>query len=146
MRPDIYEFITETRAIFTDRLNTFLESKGLEAVTILDSGLKILKKAKSLAVYPTSGSGSTTEESASSATFRFTVDFFCNRNGTEGGMEEVERYYSALFAFLASNCFGEYSFVSDSVLIRMDENEAFNGCSFLVESRITTYMDFADYL
>lgn len=145
MTPDLYEYIAEIRQIFSEKLNTYLTSKGLDEVTILYSGLKIMKKSKSLAVYPTSASGSTTEEESNSSIFRFTVDFYCNASATENGLTEVEKYYAYIYAFLISTCFGEYSSVPDSVLIRMDEQAPFNGCSFLVESRIVTYTDFDDF-
>jgi hypothetical protein len=145
MTPDLYEFITEVRQTFTDNLNTFLVSKGMSEVNLLFSGLKISKKPRSLAVYPTSASGSTTGEESDSSIFRFTVDFYCNASATENGLTEVEKYYAYIYAFLTSTCFGEYSSVPDSVLIRMDEQAPFNGCSFLVESRIVTYTDFDDF-
>lgn len=137
------KWIAEIRAEFENKLNAFLAKKGLDPVErFLKSGLEIEALPRSLAIYPTSSSGSTFQMDTNSATGRFTIEFYMDHKATEDSSVLSEDYYGALIDFIVTSEFGEYSRIDESVLIRMDDGEPVNGAIFLIESRISSINDF----
>lgn len=136
------EFVEETRKLFTDRLASYLKANGLASVIVLPSGIKLHDKPRSIAIYPTSSSGSTFSHNEQTSSVRLSVEFFCNENATDKGSVEAEKYYSALIGFIEEHKIGENHVIADSVLCRMDEGWNCNGCIFLIDSTISTQTDF----
>lgn len=135
------EFITDTRGMFKEELNPFLAENGLKPVKVLDSGVRLHNSNRSLAIYPTSASGSTFEGDGPDATARFTLEFFCNEDSTEKGYVEVEDYYSAFIDFINKAEIGGHHTIMQSVICRMEEDWPANGCLFLIEAKVSSDMD-----
>lgn len=140
---DYKKWMDETRATFRSELNPHLASKGLEPIDcFLDSAIELETRSRSLAIYPTSSSGSSFSMAGNMATGRFTVAFYLDAEATEESIHLAELYYDALISFISDKDFGINSQIDESVIVRMDDGEPVNGALFLIESTISSLTDY----
>lgn len=138
-----FDFMTNVRKAIEDNINDYLAGEGLDPIQrFLASNLELGDGEREVAIFPTSSNGNTFSEDGNSCSVRFTVQFYLNEDATEESFIAIEKYYGAWIGFFTGISFGDFSFISDSVIIRMDDGEPVNGAIFSIECRLSSYIDY----
>ena len=134
-------YLDNARETIASKLNMYLAGEGLERITGFVTSAFDLGNERMIAVYPASPSGETFKDDGHAAHADLTIEIYLNEDATAESCDLAEKYYTALIGFLQEVSFSEFDVISTSSLLRMDDGFDRNGAMFLIESRLSTLMD-----
>lgn len=140
------EFYVRLKSKVKEELNEFLKAqdlKGLNEVTDIYSFVE--SSDLTLAIYPSVENGTTVKQVENGWECYTTINLFVNDSFDTESLKLTEKYYSALLEYFSDNLFSLYDIIDNSSLVIMNSNGDYNGCFFLLKSRIDATLDYPQW-